>query len=108
MPSPVTLNIGQTVVIHSNPENAQGSAAAPNSSVQWTSDNPNVSLAPSGLLTELCTVTALSAGTANITMSAINAVSATITAVYQVIVSAGLFTQFAPTNDPPVTPNPGP
>jgi len=40
-------------------------------------------------------------GTYTVTMSAVNAASATIVDTYTVVVNAGLFTQFAPTNTPP-------
>jgi len=99
--TPVTMNIGQSCVISSNPENATDGPVTPNSSVTWTSDNPCVTLTPQGALTEECSVLAVSEGTANVTMSAINAASATISAPYQVIVNPGLFTPFSPTNTTP-------
>lgn len=101
MPTPQPMNIGESMVISSNPENATDGPVTPNSSVSWSTDNPCVTLTPQGALTEECEVLAVSEGTANITMSAINAASATITAPYQAIVSPGLFTQFNPTNTPP-------
>jgi hypothetical protein len=99
--SPQTMNIGQSMTISSNPEDAGAHPAVPNSSVQWATDNPCVTLTPTGILTESCGVAAVSPGTANITMSAVNAASSTISATYQVIVNPGLFVEFAPTNTTP-------
>ena len=101
MPNLVTLNIGQTTNIPSNPEDANFNPAVPNSPVQWSASGAGITLAPFGILNETCLVTAVTPGTYTVTMSAVNAASATIADTYTVVVNAGLFTQFAPTNTPP-------
>ena len=105
MPLQVSLVGGQSVLIHSNPEDAGGNPVIPPGNVQWAQDtSANGTGAPQGPENQDYLFTAPAGGplgVTNLEMLFSPGGEAAITSTVQITVIAGTIAQFAPSADSP-------
>jgi hypothetical protein len=108
MPLSVSLTGGQSVVIHSNPEDAGGNSVVPPSNVQWAQDTSafgtGTPFGPQDGSYKFSAPAGGPLGTTNLEMLISQGGLPTVDATVQITVIAGTLTQFAPTADSPTTP----
>jgi hypothetical protein len=96
----VVITVAQKFLLHSNPEDRGNDPIDPAtlpSAVAWsTSNNSLVTLAPQGVNTVDCEVSALAVGTAIVFFQ-----EGSNQGAYTVEITAGPFDHFAPANDAP-------